>query len=181
MAGIPLDRVSFSDVPVDGSSFWFYQPYRLGEGQGLEFVVQDSQDNLVHSQAIAAQNITAGMIKLSLPDSVFLETNQSYEWYVLMRCDATNAERFVFVNGAIRRLERPDLQAQISALPPTAHANLYQTEDLWYDAVDAAATQLQNAPQNADLRQQWTQLLEAVGLSDLATEPFAPCCEATAP
>jgi hypothetical protein len=162
-------------------SFWFYQPYQLGKGQGLEFVIKDSQENLVHSQAIADQDIAAGMIKLSLPESVSLETNQSYEWYVLVRCDATNAERFVFVNGAVRRLERPDLQAQIGTIPPTAHANLYLTENLWYDAVDAAATQLQNAPQNNDLRQQWTQLLDAVGLSDLAAAPFSPCCAPTTP
>jgi HPt (histidine-containing phosphotransfer) domain-containing protein len=176
-------------VPVDSTgytlsqspSFWFYQPYSLGKGQGLEFVLKDSQDNLVHSQAIADQDIAAGLIQLSLPESVVLAPDQSYEWYVLVRCDATNAERFVFVNGAIRRLERPDLQNRIGTLPSAAHANLYLTENLWYDAVDAAATQLQNAPQNSDFQQQWTQLLETVGLSELAAAPFTPCCEATTP
>jgi Domain of Unknown Function (DUF928) len=166
---------------AESPSFWFYQPYRLGKGQGLEFVVKDSQDNLVHSQAIADRDIAAGIFKLSLPESVILKTDQSYEWYVLVRCDAANAERFVFVNGAVRRLERPQLQTQIGAVSPATRADLYRSENLWYDAINAAATQLQNAPEDANLRQQWTQILTEVGLADLATEPFTPCCEAIAP
>jgi Domain of Unknown Function (DUF928) len=162
-------------------SFWFYQPYALGKGRSLEFVVKDSQDNLVHSQAIADRDIAAGIFKLSLPESVVLETDQSYEWYVLVRCDAANAERFVFVNGAVRRLERPQLQTQIRAVSPATRADRYLSEDLWYDAINAAATQLQNAPEDINLRQQWTQILTEVELSDLAEEPFTPCCEPIAP
>jgi Domain of Unknown Function (DUF928) len=166
---------------AESPSFWFYQPYALGKGLGLEFVLKDSQDNLVHSQAIADRDIAAGIFKLSLPESVILETDQSYEWYVLVRCDATNAERFVFVNGAVRRLERPQLQTQIGAASPATRTDLYLSENLWYDAVNSAATQLQNVPQDANLRQQWTQILTEVGLADLAAEPFTPCCEPIAP
>jgi Domain of Unknown Function (DUF928) len=161
-------------------SFWFYQPYRLGEGQGLEFVLKDSQDNLVHSQTIGGRDTASGIIKLSLPKSVILDTEQSYEWYVLVRCDATNSERFVFVNGAVRRLERPELQQQMAAIAPNARTDLYLAEDIWYDAVDAAATQFQNEPQNDEFRKQWTQVLEKVGLANLATEPMTPCCTAAA-
>jgi hypothetical protein len=158
-------------------SFWFYLPYSLGDGHQLEFVLKDSQDNLVHSKTIAGSDTTAGIVNLRLPDSVVLDSSQSYEWYLLVQCDTTNPERFVFVNGAIRRLERPELQQQIDLLDATARANLYMTEDIWYDAVDTVAAQMQTAPDHAT-RQNWARLLQTIGLANLATEPIAPCCTA---
>jgi Domain of Unknown Function (DUF928) len=157
-------------------SFWFYQPYRLSEGHSIEFVLKDSQDNLVHSQAIEGSDTATGIINLRLPDSVMLDTSQSYEWYLLVQCDATNSERFVFVNGAIRRLERPELQQRLTALTPIAQINLYGAENIWYDAVDAAATQMQDTPENPDTHTTWTQLLDKINLSDLAKEPLVECC-----
>jgi hypothetical protein len=159
-------------------SFWFYLPYRLGEGHTLEFVLKDSQDNLVHSKTIAGSDTASGIVNLRLPNSVTLETNQSYEWYLLVQCDATNPERFVFVNGAIQRLEQPELQQQLANLDPASHADLYMTEEIWYDAVDTIAAQIQTAPQNDATRESWAKLLQTIGLPNLATEPITLCCTA---
>ncbi|MBF2050578.1 MAG: DUF928 domain-containing protein [Elainella sp. C42_A2020_010] len=155
---------------------WFYLPYRLTDQHAIEFVLKDSQDNLVYTKTIAGNETAPGIVNLRLPESVILDTAQSYEWYLLVQCDAENQERFVFVNGAIRRLERPELQQQLASLPATEHSNLYVSENLWYDAIDSTATQLQNAPQNGTARSSWMELLQSVGLGELATEPLVPCC-----
>jgi hypothetical protein len=157
-------------------SFWFYLPYHLGKGHAMEFVLKDSQENLVYSETIADRDIPPGIFNLRLPDTVILDTQQSYEWYLVVQCDATNAERFVFVNGAIRRLDRPDLQPQMANLEQATNPEFYITENLWYDAVDATAAQLQKAPQNREFRQQWENLLQQMGLSNLTTASMTDCC-----
>ncbi|NJL19824.1 MAG: DUF928 domain-containing protein [Leptolyngbyaceae cyanobacterium SM1_3_5] len=151
-------------------SFWFYLPYSLTDRQSIEFVLKDSQDNLVYSQTISGSDTTSGMLNLQLPESIALDANQTYEWYLLVQCDAENQERFVFVNGAIRRLERPDLQQQIAAVRPIDRSNFYTTENIWYDALDSAATQLQATPQSSSARQNWETMLQSIGLSELASE-----------
>jgi hypothetical protein len=157
-------------------SFWFYLPYALNEQHSIEFVLKDSQDNLVYAKTFTGDKTTPGIVNLRLPESVILDTAQSYEWYLLVQCDAENQERFVFVNGAIRRLERPALQQQLAVLPVSNHSRLYASENIWYDALDGVATQLQDAPQQGEVRTDWLQLLQSVGLTELAAEPIVPCC-----
>ncbi len=158
-------------------SFWFYLPYDLTERHSVEFVLKDSQDNLVHRKTIAGNHTAAGIVNLRLPASVVLDTNQTYEWYLLVQCDAENPERFVFVNGAVRRLERPELQQKLATLTLDAHADLYAAENLWYDALDSVATQLRDAPENNRIRKNWRALLQSIGLANLESQPILPCCE----
>ncbi len=157
-------------------SFWFYLPYSLNDRHLLEFVLKDSQDNLVHRQTIAGDKTAAGIVNLRLPAAVALDPNQSYEWYLLVQCDAASAERFVFVNGAIRRLERPELQQQVATLAASDQTELYRSQNIWYDALDQAAIQVQAAPQDRQTRQNWRLLLQSIGLEGLATEPIISCC-----
>ena len=157
-------------------SFWFYLPYDLTERHSVEFVLKDSQDNLVHRKTIAGNQTALGIINLRLPTSVVLEKNQTYEWYLLVQCDAENSERFVFVNGAIQRLERPELQQKLATLTLDAHPDLYAAENLWYDALDSVATQLQDVPENNRIRKSWRALLQSVGLTNLESQPILSCC-----
>lgn len=171
---VPDSSTGFTLAP--SPSLWFYLPYRLTEQHSLEFVLKDSQDDLVYTKTLAGNETAPGIVNFRLPQSVILDTAQSYEWYLLVQCDADNQERFVFVNGAIRRLERPELQQQLATLPTAARSNLYAGESIWYDALDSMATQLQDAPQNDQIRTEWTQLLQSIGLPELATEPIGTCC-----
>lgn len=157
-------------------SFWFYLPYSLDDRHQLEFVLKDEQNNPVYTQIIDGQETTPGILNLRLPATVALEANKTYEWYLLVYCDAASQERFVFVNGAIRRLDRPDLQQQLATLATSAQTDLYRAEDLWYDALDSMAIQLRSTTENDLLRQQWTDLLQSIGLTHLATEPLVTCC-----
>lgn len=159
-------------------SFWFYLPYDLTERHSVEFVLKDSQDNLVHRKTIDGEQTASGILNLRLPASVVLEANQSYEWYLLVQCDAANPERFVFVNGAVQRLERPELQQQLAGLSPEAQANLYRAENFWYDALDTVAVQLQNAPRDSKSRREWQAILQSIGLVDLESQPLVACCTA---
>ncbi len=156
-------------------SFWFYLPYDLTERHSVEFVLKDGQDNLVHRKTLAGNQTAAGIVNLRLPASVVLEMNQTYEWYLLVQCDAGNPERFVFVNGAIQRLERPELQQKLATLTLDAHADLYAAENLWYDALDSSATRLRDTPSNK-VRKNWRTLLQSIGLGNLESQPILSCC-----
>lgn len=171
---VPASSTGFT--LAQSPSFWFYLPYDLTERHSVDFVLKDGQDNLVHRKTIAGHQIASGIVNLRLPSSVVLETNQSYEWYLLVQCDAENSERFVFVNGAIRRLERPELQQKLATLAPEAHADFYAAENIWYDALDHSATQLRDAPENSRIRKNWRALLQSIGLTNLESQPIGSCC-----
>lgn len=170
---VPESSTGYTIAP--SPSFWFYLPYSLTADHAMEFVLKDSQENTVYRSRKTGEGMTPGLINLRLPTQVVLTPNQSYEWYLLVHCDAQNQERFVFVNGAVQRLERPDLEPQLASASAD-RTRLYQTAGLWYDALDQAATQLRTDPQDPQHRRGWAELLESVGLTHLSAEPIAACC-----
>jgi hypothetical protein len=157
-------------------SFWFYVPYTLTEDHALEFVLKDSQENTVYRHQGTGKEITPGIVNLRLPATVNLDPNQRYEWYFLVHCDVQNQERFVFVNGAIARLDQPDLQQQVARTAASERSSLYHLSGFWYDALDVAASQMQANPQDSEIRRSWIELLAAVELDHLSTEPIQACC-----
>lgn len=161
---------------AESPKLWFYVPYTLTSDRTVEFVLKDDQNKTLYTTTFSSSDTPSGIISLSIPPTVSLATDKNYEWYLLIYCDAQNRDRFVFVNGSIRRLERPELQNQLVALSAEERTNLYTNEEVWYDAVNSLAEQMQVSPQDQNSRQAWTTLLQSVGLEHLASEPFVSCC-----
>jgi hypothetical protein len=157
-------------------TFWFYLPYTLTANQSAEFVLKDAQDKDVYKTKLSGTNISSGIINLRLPSTVSLKADSDYHWYFLVYCNPQNQNRFVYANGLIRRVERPDLEKQLKSVPQQERSRFYTAEGIWYDALSSLGDRLLASPQDDKLKQDWSRLLQSVGLENLASEPLSSCC-----
>ena len=166
-------------LTLSGSpSFWFYIPYTLSSDQLIEFVLKNEHDNIIYTTKSVGAGIAPGITSLHLPSDVVLEIDSNYEWYFLVYCDAHNLERFVYVNGVIRRVERPDLESRLASTPSQDHAGLYAGEGIWYDALTQLVEQYRSTTWDDQLSGNWLNFLQSVGLEHLASASFIECCSA---
>lgn len=171
-----VPETSTGRILSESPEFLFYVPFSLTSGQVIEFVLKDEQSNKVHTANISAIATQPGITQLTLPPDIKLEANQNYEWYFLVHCSTRNQEQFVYVNGMIQRVEQPVLERQLALVPVEDQINLYTDKGIWYDAVSQLGNRLRVAPQDEQALEDWTSLLQSVGLEHLAQEPFVTCC-----
>jgi hypothetical protein len=157
-------------------TFWFYVPYTLTTNYSVEFVLKDNQDHTVYTNKVAGKGTPPGIVSLRLPSTVSLADEKDYNWYFLVYCDAQNQDRFVYVNGLVRRVERPALEKQLVSVSSRDRLTQYQAEGIWYETLTELAQSLSVSPQDAKTRQDWSSLLKSIGLEQLASEPFISCC-----
>lgn len=161
---------------AESPTFWFYVPYTLTPNYSVEFVLKDNQNNTVYTNKVRGKGTPAGVLNLRLPSTVLLKADKDYNWYFLVYCDPQNQDKFVYVNGLIRRVERPALEKQLVSLSWGDRMIRYKAEGIWYEALTELAQSLSVSPQDAKIRQDWSSLLQSVGLEQLALEPFVSCC-----
>jgi hypothetical protein len=169
-----LPDISAGLTLSESPSFWVYLPNTLKEGGFAEFVLKDSQDKSIYTTKLSRKEASPGIIRLDLPSSVSLKTNSNYYWYFVTYCNPKKLNTFDYVNGLVRRVERPQLEKQLQVIPAQEHSRLYITEEIWYDALTSLGARLRTSPRNEKLNQSWTSLLRTVGLENVASEPFAP-------
>jgi hypothetical protein len=116
---------------------------------------------------------TPGIVKLSLPADVPLETGKNYRWAFQLSCRKANADpdaEPVFgrpVEGWIQRTElSSDLKTKIEQATPLEQAKLYAKERIWLDTLMLAAQLRSSQPD------EWEELLKSVGLNEIAQAPF---------
>lgn len=152
-------------------AFFFYIPET--EAKEAEFVLQDEVGNLIYDKRFELPE-TAGIVQVSLPETVALAVDQEYEWQFIILCDPDDITQVEFVQGYIQRSElTPELQSQLeTASEPLEKAELYAKERIWQDTLMTVA-QLRDSYQT-----EWEQLLKSVGLEAIASAPITPCCSA---
>jgi hypothetical protein len=156
-------------------TFWFYVPYTLTVKYSVEFVLKDGNE-YVYKTKLPGMGTPPGVVNLSLPPTVPLQANKDYDWYFLIHCDSQNKDKFVFVNGLVRRVERPYLKKQLESVTLQKRLILYAAEGIWYDALTGLAELRRTYPQSDKLKDNWASLLQSVGLKDLTSQPLVPCC-----
>jgi hypothetical protein len=133
-------------------------------------------NNYVYKTKFSGREIPPGVVSLRLPSTVSLEASKNYDWYFLIYCDSQNKNKFVSVNGLVRRVERPDLKSQLDSATPQERLMLYATEGIWYDALNEIAERRRASPEDDNLKNDWASLLQSVGLEKLAPKPIVECC-----
>lgn len=172
---VPMTEVSTQTLPetyVGGSTtaeyptFWFYVPYSQTADLTAEFILQDDTGEDIYrvaSDDLLASEQTPGVIGISLPSAIApLEIGRVYQWYFKLNC---GAEAPMYVQGGIERIPLdPDLANQLAQVSPQEQANLYLTNDIWYDAITNLAQLYHNNPSNTTIKSAWINLLQALGL-----------------
>lgn len=167
---VPDSDVSLTISP--SPTFWFYVPYNLISEHSAELVLKDNQGNFIYQNKFSGNEISPGIVNVALPSTVKLPNNQDYSWHFLVYCDRHNSEKFVYVNGLVRRIDSPILQSQFKNIDKEQELILFTQEKIWFDTLKLLAESLRLDPQNQKLKADWFNLLQSIGLEHLADKPF---------
>jgi hypothetical protein len=169
-------------------TFWFDLPYEKSTLAALEFVLQDNSSPAkdLYRGAIVPPD-TPGIISISLPATVApLEVGKLYKWFfkVRLQCHSGASAAKPQIQkeelyGWVQRVSpSPALINQLKQATPQQQASLYAQNGIWFDALTTLGKLHLANPQDAQLRKDWNDLLQSVGLEELTTKPLFPCCRA---
>jgi hypothetical protein len=155
-------------------TFWVYVPEFPANLRSGEFVLQDEEGKDVFRTAIPLSG-KAGAIAIGLPPNpqYALKQNSKYHWFFRVYCGGSqNQSEYIFVDAWVQRVAlTPDLQRQLETAKPREYT-AYAAHKVWYDAVTNLAELRRTNPGDRVLTEEWTNLLKAVGLEELAQAPI---------
>lgn len=150
-------------VAAHPTLFWYIPQTRA---QLAEFVLINSQGDEVYLASLTLAG-TSGILKFSLPERVALEIGQDYLWQFAIICDSQDRESDVFVRGLLQRRELSrNLQNQLKLATGLEQAQIYANAEIWHDSLEMIAELRSSEPA------EWEELLNSIGLSDIANSPF---------
>ena len=155
--------------------FVFYIPEEIAASP-KEFVLQDSSGRNIYMTSFTQANSTRpGFTRIRIPLAFSLETNKIYRWFFLVNCDADAPYE---VDGWIQRVAlNPALSRQLQFGSKLQQTQVLAANGIWYDALSNLIELRRANPQDQDLLSDWVELLDSVGLKDLALGPISPCCQ----
>ncbi len=163
-------------------TFWFYVPDSNTSLREVEFVLQDERDNDVWRSPVSLPQ-KPGVISVSLPSTLTpLNINQNYHWFLKTKIAAScDRQQPVIakdgVEGWVQRVSlTPTLASQLKTAPTEKQIRLYAQDGLWYDALTSLAELRRMNPQDGTLKADWQQLLQSVGLGEIASMSLVECC-----
>ena len=161
----------------DQPTLYWYIPKT--SAKSAEFVLSDNEGQTVYETTLALKGIP-GVVKLSLPQTVALETGKKYEWTFALKCNSDNEVPQVWVRGDIERTVLNSAQkAQLAATKePIKQAEVYANAGIWQETLSILAQLRRDRPGDRDVKTAWKDLLESVELKDIANEPLVECCRA---
>ncbi|MDJ0516521.1 MAG: DUF928 domain-containing protein [Trichodesmium sp. MO_231.B1] len=149
--------------------FFVYVPEY--EAESAEFEIIDNSGQSVYSTNLDISD-TSGIVKLTLPKNVNLKTNKEYVWRFAIIFDPWDRGADKYVQGTIKKVEiSSDLENSLKNATPLEQAEIYAKARIWNETI-ATLAELRNSNPT-----EWEELLTSVGLKEIASEPFAPCCQ----
>ncbi len=175
--GVEGESVLASTV-AENPTFWFYVPELPETARSAEFVLHVS-DNGRDVQNVYRIPLTLsgkpGVISITPPPQpqYSLKTGNKYHWYFHIYCgDPQQTSDNFYVDGYVQRQALTEaLNSQLKAAKPREYI-AYSANNIWYDALTNLGQLRRANPRNAIINKDWVDLLNAVGLQDLAKEPI---------
>ncbi|MGF1590860.1 MAG: DUF928 domain-containing protein [Pleurocapsa sp.] len=171
MALIPEQTLGFNASAAP--KLFFYVP-EVNNQRTLEFVLRNEQDQLMYEAFISTEG--NGIMSVEIPADVqpnLLATEQNYHWYLSMICDTQQRSRDIVVEGWLRQ-EAIDTatKEQLNTASFVEQAEVYSEQGFWYDALSVLAENHDSLAEQPMVRQKWSEMLQSVGLGELASKPF---------
>jgi hypothetical protein len=158
---------------AESPTFWFFVPQLPATARSGEFVLQDEKHNDVYRTPFSLSG-KPGVVSIRLPSNLqsSLKTDQMYRWYFRIYCQPQTTSVYFWVEGWVKQVAlNPSLESQLEAAKPREYI-AYAENGIWHEALTKLAELRLSDPQNATLSENWTQLLRAVDLEELAKEPL---------
>jgi hypothetical protein len=155
-------------------SFWFYIPPSRTPDREIEFVLQDDRDNYIYKTTVSLFETSSGIVHIPIPSTTPpLAVNRRYQWTLSIQ----EKNSSVFVQGFLQRIAiAPHLLTQLKVATPRERIALYAARGIWQDALGDLAQLRRQNPEDTSLATEWIELLQSVGLGNISTQPFIPCC-----
>lgn len=142
------------------------------------FTLRDDNNRGVYQTLLPIKN-TGGVVSITLPaEQPPLEIGRTYLWSVALLCQPTQTDT-PMVGGQVRRVEQKLTQISprytspmISQKALLEQAALYGKAGIWYDSINLLAQLRKTQPSDQALATNWVQLLNSVGLKEIATQPL---------
>ncbi|HEY9603591.1 MAG TPA: DUF928 domain-containing protein [Allocoleopsis sp.] len=183
MGRLPLTPIVPSNnlvttVSAHPTLFWYVPGSRTNTNSAL-FVLLDSQDNKVYQTTLALKG-TPGIVKLSIPTTVSLQSAQNYKWQFSVLCNQDSEQVGGYVEGSIERTQLNSQQKlQLAAAKdPLQQAEVYAQARVWQETLAIVSQLRQNRPHDSKIAEAWNELLESVDLKAIASAPLLDCCSA---
>jgi hypothetical protein len=137
------------------------------------FSLKDEAKNMVYQMSLPVPH-SGGIIAVELPaDAPELAVGENYQWYVAIKLDGELSPASPFVDGWIQRVApSPELAATLSEGDELADVEHLGANGIWYDTVAQLAS-LKRVQADDALAHHWYELLESVGLAEIAAAPMA--------
>jgi len=155
-------------------TLWFYIPYQ--SFHSMEFELQDENYKTLDKMIMIPTSALPGIIRFRLPSA--LQEGKQYNWRLIVYCQdpqstSGNQVEF-FVEGSIKRVPKSSaLESELrGAVTESEQAAIYARNGVWFEAVTLLGNLRQGSGNSAD----WAELLDSVGLGDIAPKPIIDCC-----
>lgn len=136
-------------------------------------LLNEKGDTIIYDQTFPLTN-TGDVMSFTLPDDApALEIGKEYQWELVVNCDPDDPSGNPRVRTAIKRVEPSAIlvnklaQSQLNERP-----DVYAQEGIWIDALSTLAQLRVANPNDLELQEEWTSLLDSVGLKEIATTPI---------
>ncbi|MGD1804308.1 DUF928 domain-containing protein [Dapis sp. BLCC M126] len=122
---------------------------------------------------------TNGIVMINLPEDGSippLAVGKVYQWGVEL-IPSVREEVYDFdellTSGWVKRIEiSPNLLQELQNTTPDNHPKVYAEAGIWHETLDSLATLRQSNPNNSTFLTQWQDILESVGLENVANAPL---------
>ncbi|MCL6753176.1 DUF928 domain-containing protein [Nostoc sp. CCCryo 231-06] len=161
---------------AENPTFWFYVPELPETARSAEFVlqVQDGQDVPNVYRTPLTLSGKRGIISITPPQPQYsLKANKKYHWYFHIYCgDVGKTSDNFYVDGFVQRQALTQaLDSQLKTAKPREYI-AYSANNIWYDTLTNLGQLRRANPQDATINKDWIDLLNAIGLQDIAKEPI---------
>ncbi len=156
--------------------FW-YVPQTAA--QSAEFEILDQQNRTVYQTTLALTGVP-GVVKLSLPRTVALETGKEYIWTFTLLCEPDEPNQDLVVQGVIKPTVLSSAQrVRLAATrQPLTQAEIYAQAGVWQERLSLLAQLRRDRPNDPKVNQAWQDLFKSVDLPELANKRLVECCKA---
>lgn len=170
---VPMNNV-WTTVSDNPTLFWYIP--QTG-ATSAELLILDDRNNEVYWTSLKLQGLP-GVVQLTPSQTLMLEPDRDYTWYLALSCDPDNSTDTFYLQGL---LERTELTAEQKAKlaqtkDPLKQAKVYADAEIWQETLAIVAKLRRDNPNDPKIAQEWKELLESIQLGGLATEPLVDCC-----
>ena len=134
------------------------------------FSIQDENFNH-HYQTTLQLPESPGVMEIKLPASApALATDTTYQYSLVMICGEYLEPDSPLVSGWIQRIEAK--KNAVNQKPSVELASKLANDGIWLDALSTLAQLKKSEPSNQSAINSWQQLLNSVGLDEIAQQPI---------